>query len=222
MRRQLVVLVALGIAFGTVFDNVTENDDLASLDPAVSSDLIGTRQLWLNQLFEIVTWAGSGAVLFPLVLVAGLWLHHISRDWRPAVFLLASLGGAVTISTLIKLAVARPRPAVPTLVHAVGYAFPSGHSTAAAAGWLSLALVLGARTDRWVRKVALVCAALVVIGLVGVSRVYLGVHQATDVLGGWTLGALWVLAIVVALRLREGLREAPGEQIAARSRSSGR
>lgn len=205
LTGQLAVLVVLGIAFGTVFDNVTENDDLAALDPAVSSDLIGTRQPWLNQFFEVVTWAGSGAVLFPLVLVTGLWLHHVSRDWRPFVLLVGGLGGAVTISTLIKLAVARPRPAVPTLVHAVGYAFPSGHSTAAAAGWLGLALVLSVRTSRWVRKIALVSAALVVIGLVGVSRVYLGVHQATDVLGGWILGALWVLALVVALRLRDGL-----------------
>jgi undecaprenyl-diphosphatase len=214
LTAQLAVLVMLGAVFGTVFDNVTENEELTSLDPAVSSALIGTRQPWLNQFFEVITWAGSGAVLFPLVLAAGLTLHHLSRDWQPLILLTVSLGAALTVSTVIKLAVARPRPSVPTLVHAVGYAFPSGHSTAAAAGWLGLALVLGTLTQRRPRKVALVCAALVIAGLVGVSRIYLGVHELTDVLAGWSLGAFWVLAVAVVLRLLDSrpVRDRDGRQ----------
>jgi undecaprenyl-diphosphatase len=113
----------------------------------------------------------------------------------------------MSVSTLIKLIVARPRPpAFLALVDAAGYSFPSGHSTAAAAGWLSLALAFAARAPGRGRTVVLVGTAMVIAGLVGLSRVYLGVHQPTDVLGGWCLGALWVVAVLVAFRLLKSRR----------------
>jgi len=198
---QLGVLVALGAAFGNVLDDVTENDELALLDPPVRGYLIGVREPGLNRFFEVFTWAGNAAVLVPLILLAGLGLRRVTRSWGPLAFLATSLFGAMTLSPLIKLAVARPRPPSMALVDAVGYAFPSGHSTVAAAGWFSLALVLSTRTPRWRGKVALVGGAALIAGLVGLSRVYLGVHESTDVLGGWCLGTLWVFTVLVVIRL---------------------
>jgi len=78
----------------------------------------------------------------------------------------------------------------------------------ATAGWLSAASALGARTTRWPRKVALVTIAVLVAALVGVSRVYLGAHEPTDVLGGWALGGLWVAAIITTTRVFAGRKRA--------------
>ncbi|HEU0090353.1 MAG TPA: phosphatase PAP2 family protein [Pseudonocardiaceae bacterium] len=205
---QLGVLVALGAGFGTVVDDVTENDELTSIDLPVSGFLIGAREPGLNRFFEVLTWAGSAALLVPLVGLVGLWLRWVTSSRGPLIFLLTSLIGAMTLSTLIKLVVARPRPPLLALVDAVGYAFPSGHATIAMAGWLSLALVLGGLTSRWAVKVALLTAAAALAGLVGLSRVYLGVHEPTDVLGGWLLAALWVVAVLVAMRLLRSRRKA--------------
>ncbi|MGH3938779.1 MAG: phosphatase PAP2 family protein [Pseudonocardiaceae bacterium] len=191
----LGVLVLLGSVFATVLDDVTENDDLAMLDAPVSGLVHYAREPWLSRFFEVVTWAGSAILLAPLMLLVGLYLRQVTSRWRSLTFLVVSLLGASVLSKLIKSAVARPRPFAVALVEADGYGFPSGHSTAAIAAWLALALALGAGTPRWGPKVALVSTALVIAGLVGLSRVYLGVHEPTDVLGGWSLGALWVVTV---------------------------
>ncbi|MGH4025014.1 MAG: phosphatase PAP2 family protein [Pseudonocardiaceae bacterium] len=204
---QLGMLVALGVAFETILDDVTENDELVTLDAPVSGVVVDAREPGLSRFFEVISWAGSPALLVPLVLLAGLYLRRRTESWRPLIFVTVSLLGAMSASTLIKLTVARPRPpAFMALVDAVGYSFPSGHATAAAAGWLSLALAFAARTPRRGLAVALAGTAVVIAGLVGLSRVYLGVHAPTDVLGGWSLGALWVVAVLVALRLLRLLR----------------
>lgn len=222
LTAQLSVLVVLGVGFEAVLDDVTDSvrgdvtaaevadgDELTSLDAPVSSVVLAARRPWLTELFEVLTWAGSAAVLLPLVTLAGLYLHHRTGSWRPLIFLGTGLCGAMTTSTMIKFTVARPRPpAFVALVDAVGYAFPSGHATAAAAGWLALAVALAARTPRNTLKIVAISAAVLIAGLVGLSRVYLGVHEPTDVLGGWSLGALWVLAVAVVLRL-PGSRSPP-------------
>lgn len=216
---QLAVLVALGVAFRAVLDDVTENDELTSLDAPVSGYVIDAREPWLSRFFEVFTWSGSPAVLFLFVLLVGLYLRRVTGSTRPLIFLATGLVGAMTASTLIKLVVARPRPpAFLALVDAVGYGFPSGHATAAVAGWLSMTVVFAARTCRRGLKVVLVLTALVIAGLVGLSRVYLGVHEPTDVLGGWSLGALWVVAVLVATRLL-GLRAGWTAAAAGRSRT---
>jgi undecaprenyl-diphosphatase len=219
LAGQLGVLVAVGSAFAGVFESVTENEDLTSIDDPVSGFLIGARRPWLNQFFTVVTWAGSGVVLFALVLLVGLGWYRRTREWSALIFLLLCLGGAVALNALIKLLVARPRPSSLALVDADGFGFPSGHSAAATAGWLSLALLFGTRTPRWSRKIALVAGALVIAGLVGLSRVYLGVHEPTDVLGGWSFGALWVLAVVVTVQLLSYRR--PSAQRPSGQRPSG-
>jgi undecaprenyl-diphosphatase len=112
--------------------------------------------------------------------------------------LAASLAGASALSNLTKLAVARARPE-DGLVDTIGYAFPSGHSTAAAAGWIALAFVVGATVATRRARLLILAAALLIIAIVGASRVYLGVHWSTDVLGGWALGGLWIGVVLVAV-----------------------
>jgi undecaprenyl-diphosphatase len=118
------------------------------------------------------------------------------------VFLGVTVGGASATSTVIKLLVARPRPTSGALVHALGYAFPSGHSTAGAATWFSLAVLGSSFTRSTARRVLMTGVAVVLVAAIGLSRVYLGVHAPTDVLGGWALGAAWVAGVAVFGRLR--------------------
>jgi undecaprenyl-diphosphatase len=115
---------------------------------------------------------------------------------------------ATFTSTVIKVAVARPRPESGALVRPLGYAFPSGHSTTAAATWLAVAVVLASLTARRSLRILAAVVATVVVVLVGVSRVCLGVHAPTDVLGGWALGALWVAGTLIAGRVLDR-RDAP-------------
>ena len=194
LTAQLVILAVLGAAFGDITEDVVTGDDLVRLDDPVSVFLIDHRNPALTALMRVSTALGTVFVLVPLLVAVGLLAWRRAGTWRPLVVMAFALAGASLTSTIIKLAVARPRPETNALVTALGFGFPSGHSTAAAAGWLSAALVLSALTRSLVLRISIWMAAFTLVVLVGISRVYLGVHQPTDVLGGWVLGTLWVAA----------------------------
>jgi membrane-associated phospholipid phosphatase len=197
----LILLAVLLAAFGVVTEDVVAGDELVQVDDPVSRFLIGRRTAWLTAVMRVATSLGSALVVIPLLLGVGLLAHRSRRSWRPLGFLALAVGGATLTSTVIKLLVARPRPAKGALVHALGYAFPSGHSTTAAAAWLSAAVVLASLTPRTALRVVIGTVAAVVVVLVGVSRVYLGVHAPTDVLGGWALGTLWLAGVLAVVRV---------------------
>jgi undecaprenyl-diphosphatase len=199
-------LVAVLLAvFSVVTEDVLDGGELVAVDDPVSRFLIGRRSAGLTVWMRLMTQCGSAFVVIPLLLAVGFLAHRRAGSWRPQSFLAVVVVGATLTSTLVKVTVARPRPGTGALVTALGYAFPSGHSTAAAASWLSSALVLGSLTRRVVRRALLAVVAIVVVVLVGISRVYLGVHAPTDVLGGWALGTLWVAGALAAGPHRWGL-----------------
>jgi membrane-associated phospholipid phosphatase len=198
---QLALLIVLFCVFSVVTEDVVAGDQLVEADGPIEAYLIDRRTAALTVAMRVFTSLGSVFVVVPLLLAVGLLAHRARGSWRPLGFLAVTVGGAVLCSTLIKILVARPRPVTGALVHALGYGFPSGHSTTAAAAWFSSAVVLGSLTRSAVRHVVLGVVAGVVVLLVGMSRVYLGVHAPTDVLGGWALGALWVAGTLLAPRV---------------------
>ena len=124
--------------------------------------------------------------------VAGfLWLRRMfGAMW---LIVVATLGGLV-VSTLLKSAFARPRPSVvPHLSMVYTSSFPSGHSMLSATVFLTLGALLGRFVKPFRLKAYFLIIALVLTLLVGVSRVYMGVHYPTDVLAGWAAGLAWAL-----------------------------
>jgi membrane-associated phospholipid phosphatase len=174
-------------------EDVLAGDELVRVDSPVAAFLVGRREPWLTTVMRLFTELGGVRVVVPLLLTVGLLARWRSLSWRLIVLLVLAATGAVLASTSIKLIVARPRPDANALVNALGYGFPSGHSTQA--------------------------AALAVGALVGISRVYLGVHEPTDVLGDWALGSLWTCGVLTAMRLVEHRGTGPG--VAMRQESGG-
>src|SRR6266511_961944 len=103
-------------------------------------------------------------------------------------------------------------PAAQAIGHWTGFAFPSGHTTKATAVYGMLAALLAATTPRWGRKVSVWTAAALLAGLVGLSRLYLGAHWLTDVLGALTLGAAWLFVLLAATRTVDALHAAPSDE----------
>jgi undecaprenyl-diphosphatase len=133
---------------------------------------------------------------------------------RSALFMLAAVGTGILASLLLKTGFDRPRPAlVPHGSIVYTKSFPSGHSMMAAVTYLTIgALLMRAHVRRAARGYILGAAILVTV-LVGVSRVYLGVHWPTDVLAGWAAGGLWASTawLIVRWLQREGQVEKPDE-----------
>lgn len=198
----LVVLFAFMASCWTFIelaDNVMEGDTsnfdrtilLSMRDPQNLSDPIGPR--WVEEIGRDLTALGGTAVLTLLTLAVVGFLVLEGKRRMAAVLILATLG-ALGASTLLKLSIDRDRPnLVPHGSMVYTASFPSGHSMLAASTYLTLAALLArAHSNRRIKAYILLIAIVTTL-LVGISRVYLGVHWPTDVLAGWTAGAGWAL-----------------------------
>lgn len=161
-------------------------------------DPIGPR--WLEEVARDFTSFGSIAVLV-FVLLAAVGYLHLRGKKRTILLMVSAVLGGGAISFLLKFAFDRPRPELLTpLAHTVTPSFPSGHALLAATTYLTLgALLARVQPDRGL-KVYLMFLAILLAMIVGITRVYLGVHWPTDVLAGWTIGGVWALSCWLAAR----------------------
>ena len=179
--------------------------------PDDSTVPLGPR--WMREAGRDLTAVGGVAVLFLVTGSVAAFLL-LCRKYHALVLLLATIVGGLLLNTLLKHAIHRERPdVVPHYLSDVvdSASFPSGHSMLSAIVYLTLGSLL-ARMIRPVRlKLYFVAVALLLTFLVGLSRVYLGVHYPSDVLAGWAAGLAWaVLCWLLARRLqREGAVEKP-------------
>lgn len=201
--RALVVILLVAActwAFVELADEIDEGEAssfdrtllLALRNPANPSDPLGPG--WVEEIARDVTALGSMAILIGITLATAGYLWLAGR-WRSMVLVLVSVGGGIAFSTLFKRGFDRPRPdLVPHATEVYTASFPSGHAMLAAVTYLTLAAMLARVQPTRALKVYLFVLAALVTVLVGVSRVYLGVHWPTDVLAGWSAGAAWALA----------------------------
>ncbi|MGA2253337.1 MAG: phosphatase PAP2 family protein [Thermoguttaceae bacterium] len=157
--------------------------------PEDAAVLIGPR--WVAEAVRHVTDLGGESVLIYVNLaVAGGFV--VRRKFNALAYVVAAVVGGLLLMLLLKECFARPRPqVVPYLCAVTGSSFPSGHSMMSAVVYLTLGILLASGIARWRFKLVLLALALLLAGLVGVSRVCLGVHYPTDVLAGWTAGLVW-------------------------------
>lgn len=186
-------------AFAEIIDEVVDGEtrdfDRAVLlffrQPEDLSRTIGPA--WLEFVARDITSLGGTAVLI-LVTVAALGFMCLSRKWGAALFTFVSIVGGTLISTAFKELVDRARPdVVPHLVEVSSASFPSGHSMLSMTTYLTLGALLAEVQGKRRIKLYIIACALAVAVLVGWSRMFLGVHWPTDVLGGWCLGSAWAL-----------------------------
>lgn len=185
-------LIFLGLALLIVSGRSFSLDTtLIMLFRAADNPAVPMGPAWFHEAVRDMTALGSFVGLFFMALTAtlALWLcgyRHL------AIGLVVSLVAAFLASTALKIAVARPRPDI--VEHAAltfTASFPSGHAFLSAATLLTIASFVGLASRR--ADIARFCMimAVIIAGLIGLSRIYLGVHWPTDVLGGWCLGIVW-------------------------------
>lgn len=165
------------------------------LDAALIDAVVALRTDLATTLFTGVTRLGDGGVVVLLTVVGVGLLARLSRLW--AGFFGVAVAGAAALNQALKHLIGRVRPDDPErLTAAHGYAFPSGHAMTTAAFALGLFFVIRALFPRFQWPAA--AGGLVLVGAVGTSRIYLGVHYPTDVLAGWALATGWVLLLATA------------------------
>jgi undecaprenyl-diphosphatase len=172
---------------------------LALRAPGDPSDPIGPPALELAM--RDLTALGGAAVLVLLSLAAAVALL-IRRRYADVAVLAVAVAGGLLVSNLAKVGFSRPRPElVPHGVDVMTSSFPSGHSMMAAVTYLTLAVMLARAETRAAMKLYYLGLAAMLAGLVGVSRVYLGVHWPSDVLAGWAAGGAWALLVALVAQV---------------------
>jgi undecaprenyl-diphosphatase len=210
---SLAVLLAVSVVIGLLLDMIDEQRGLSEADAWVARWGADHATDASTRVVEAVTQLGARPVVL-LALALAAFADWYRRRNREVFFFVAAVGlGEMLIVNALKLLVERERPAVMRLVDAGGWSFPSGHTSAAAAGWMAVALVLGRGRSRRT-KALLSGGAVLVAAAVATSRALLGVHWLTDVLAGLAVGWGWYLVVAIAFGGRRQRLGAPLQQAA--------
>jgi undecaprenyl-diphosphatase len=204
-------LLATGLVLlGLFVVHVLARGPIGRADVAVDRDLASDRSAAGNAVTAVLTALASTPVIIALTAVAAVGFRLAYRRWRESVFVVCAVAGETLIFLLTTLLVDRNRPPVPHLDTAPPTSdFPSGHTAAAVCFYGAVAAVLLVRYRRPLLRGAAIGVAVLLPLLVGVSRLYRGMHFPTDVLAGLLLGTSW-LALSTRRVLHSGEPGRPG------------
>lgn len=188
-NRRVVVLLAAALVFVWLLSEVAEGE-LLTLDSLAYQLFVETlRSDALTPIMEAFTSLASVVVLAVLAAVIAALAPGKAPGWCVAVNLVC----VVALNTVLKVIVQRPRPDGFRLISETGYSFPSGHSMVAMAFFGLLIWMVWRYHRKDVMRVVWCVVFGLVIVMVGVSRIYLGVHYASDVLAGFCVSLIWLI-----------------------------
>ena len=200
----LVVLTGAAWIFGWMAEDLAEGD--TKVDQRLADWLHEhATPLWTD-FFEKVTWLGNVPVLAVVAVIAAVVLAYKRQIAELQLFVLAAVGTEI-LTTGLKLGFQRERPFFPDpLATETSYSFPSGHSSVSLAVYGTLGYIAARHLSTRRAQIAILAAAATVVGLIGFSRLYLGVHFLSDVIAGFSVALAWIALCVVLLHLRLRLR----------------
>jgi undecaprenyl-diphosphatase len=213
----VLIIAVLLFAFGLIAQEVIEGEPLeldrivllAFREPGNPSVPIGPP--WLQEAARDITALGSTIVL-GIILFAVVGYLFLARKRKEAWLMLGTVLGGVALNDVLKFSIARPRPdLVAPAVRVFTASFPSGHATMSAITYLTLGALLARTHSSRSIRIYFIALAMLLTVLVGLTRVYLGVHYPSDVLGGWCIGTAWAMgcwAVMSSLQ-RSGQVESP-------------
>ena len=211
-------LIASLVVLGSIAEGVRDQEVFA-LDTWATPFLHGIASPGLNTLMGLLTDMGSSPVIVPLfmIVMAGLlW----KRRYGSALFLSVASGGALILNATMKLIFQRPRPQLPWAQVLPDYSFPSGHTMNGVVFYLALAVIAWSIFGRRIGLASLALAVVLAVGI-GVSRIYLGYHYLTDVVGGLLAGVAWLLIVGVAFHARPSWWAWSGARMSRTRRTDG-
>ena len=206
-QRRLVIALLAALGSMLVFARITEdyltNDPLASWDISLARWLVEHRSAVGLDLFNAITNVGSPAVSLVIATIVCVVLYR-RRQIADAALLPVVLGGGELLNLVLKLSFHRARPQL-GVVELDTYSYPSGHAMIATAAYGAFAYLLWRRARARRARILVSAGMVTVVVLVSLSRIYLGVHYLSDVLGGIAAGTIW-LALSIALQAAYGER----------------
>lgn len=196
----MLTAIAALFFFAWLTDEMLEGD-VESFDYTVRAFVHQFAFPALTGVMQFVSFLGSTLFLVTLGIAAVITFHLLKRRRATVIYAITTIGSAILLVTLkIAFKRNRPEPFFDTILPA-SYSFPSGHSLASFCFYGALAAIITVRVEKLWLKIIVWTAAAVLIALIGISRIYLGVHYPSDVLAGFIIGLIWVITIAVGDKL---------------------
>ncbi|KAA0977731.1 phosphatase PAP2 family protein [Pseudomonas sp. ANT_J28] len=208
-----VLLVGAAWLFFGILEDVVTGDPLLLADSAIYHTLQDLRTAPGDAAMIAITELGDTTVVMTVMIVVVLWLMW-KRAWRTAAYWLVAIAGASALNTVIKVALHRARPGELLYSGWSAFSFPSGHSTVNVVLYGFLAFLI-AREIRPAWRLAVALGAATLIFLIAFSRLYLGAHWLSDVLGGLAFGSAWLALLGLSYLGRQAGRIEPMGLLAA-------
>jgi undecaprenyl-diphosphatase len=190
----LVALVAFAFVAGNIYDQ-----EAVALDAFATPFVHSIQSPVTDAVMNGLTSLGSGPILVLVATIATAVLA--GRRQRPkALFLVTAIAGSVALNGTLKVVVQRPRPVLPWAHVLPDYSFPSGHTMNSLVLYLAIALIVWVTAGRRLGSIAALVSLAIAIA-VGISRIYLGYHYLSDVVGGLVAGIAWLFVVALAFEL---------------------
>jgi undecaprenyl-diphosphatase len=203
---SLLAALSVGLFILIAYWSVVGGDPGPTPGDQMAHDVAQDLQVsWLVHVAKVVTWLGSGWLVYPLGVASAIFLA-VRRYWMEFWALVVGLALIAFFVPEIKTWTDRPRPPDP-LVHAGGSAFPSGHAAQSTFySWLAITLALRIAPGIK-RRSAVIAAGIALTGLIGITRIYLRVHWMSDVTSGWALGVSSFSAVAIVVLVIAHIRD---------------
>lgn len=184
--------LVLGVLF-VIMMVLVGADRIAWFDQSIINAVQGMENEGLTRIMKGFTFLGSSLVATLLSVIAFLFLWLVLRHRKELLMFLLSVGGSEIWNIIIKNWMQRQRPNTHRLIEISGFSFPSGHSMAAFALYGTLTYLLWRHIPSLAGRIAMIVIGVALTLLIGISRIYLGVHYPSDVFGGYLASATWLM-----------------------------
>lgn len=200
--KYLFTGMALAILLISLFGKLAEDliyQELTVFDSVISKFIAGFNTPETTQFMKLITTLGSTKILIPATFLAIFMLNNRKKNKWDSIMMLVALGGGLLLNQLLKWVFQRPRPSIARLVEVGGYSFPSGHAMVSIAFYGFLAYLFWSNIRRTNLRYLVTFSMAILIALIGISRIYLGVHYPSDVLAGFAAGGFWLTSCILTL-----------------------
>ncbi|WP_246131847.1 phosphatase PAP2 family protein [Paenibacillus hemerocallicola] len=195
VTRAMAISLLCAIGFAGVALLIGANR-IAVFDSSVIASIQGMENDRLTYILSFFTWIGTGLPVAIITASAALFLYAALKHRMELLLLVAVVGGTGLLNYLLKLVFKRARPEIYRIAEANGYSFPSGHSMVAFSLYGILAYLLWRHIPRRAGRIVLIAISSLFILTIGISRIYLGVHYPSDVLGGYLASGCWMFGLI--------------------------
>jgi undecaprenyl-diphosphatase len=184
------LLFVIGFGFIALFIN---DNKIVNFDNRITDFLQSMNSQILTNIMKFFTFIGSGSVIGFIVIMAMIFFYVVLKHRSELVLLVGVVIGSALLNLILKMTFHRARPTINRIIDASGYSFPSGHSMAAFTLYGILSFLLWKHISSYSGRSLLIIISVLMIAMIGISRIYLGVHYPSDVLGGFLASGIWLI-----------------------------